>query len=82
MQADELIRARIAEKMMGATSRTTAWRRQREDPDWPARRQVGPSSYAYLASEVQHYIESRPVKDVRRNEPAHDDENGPLEAAA
>jgi prophage regulatory protein len=39
-------------------SRTVAWRKERSG-DFPKRRQLGPKSVGWLASEVQAWIQSR-----------------------
>lgn len=41
-------------------SRTTIWRLERSDPDFPARRRIGAGAVGWLESEVDRWIESRP----------------------
>ena len=63
-QIDALIPRTQGRKAMGL-SRTTEWRRERDDPTFPKRVQIGPGSWAYRVSDVQRWIETRPT--VRRS---------------
>jgi len=57
---DKLIRRSDAFRAMGL-SRTTAWRRERSDPTFPPRIQIGPNSYRYRVSDVQRWMQSLPI---------------------
>jgi len=60
---DALIKCSRAHRRMGMSD-TTAWRRERDDPTFPKAVQIGPKSFAYRASDVRRWINTRPVKSV------------------
>jgi predicted DNA-binding transcriptional regulator AlpA len=70
MEIDPLIPRRKALRLMGI-SPSTGDRREKQDPDFPERVQIGPNRWAHRSSDVQRWIETRPV--LRR---------GPDEAAS
>ena len=59
---DELIKRTKAHRAMGMSS-TTAWRRARDDPDFPKAIQTGPQSFCYRASDIQRWIDTKPVRE-------------------
>jgi len=58
---DELLRRTKAFQVMGI-SRTTAWRRERDDPTFPVAIQCGPCSFRYRVADIQKWIDSRPLR--------------------
>lgn len=55
----ELIPRRKALRIMGM-SVSTGDRRERSDPDFPPRIEIGPSRWAYRKADCLRWIESRP----------------------
>jgi predicted DNA-binding transcriptional regulator AlpA len=66
MQDDlELIKRQKAHRQADI-SRTTAWRRERDDPTFPRAIQTGPNSWAYIVREWEEWINTRPRRNVAR----------------
>ncbi len=61
LELDRLIKRSVGRKHMGVSS-TTAWRRERDDPDFPKPIQTGPGSFCYRLADVRRWIETRPTK--------------------
>ena len=57
---DALIPRRRALRLMGMSPRTGD-NREKRDPSFPVRVAIGPSRFAYRASDVQRWIDSRPT---------------------
>ena len=59
-EIDRLIPCSAGRKAMGL-SRTSAWRRERSDPTFPQRIQIGHNSYRYRLGDVRRWIAGLPV---------------------
>ncbi len=55
---EALIKRPRALRLM-ALSRTTAWRREQDDPTFPKAVRIGPHSFAYRVRDVHRWIETR-----------------------
>jgi len=62
---EQLIKRSKGFKVMGM-SRTTAWRRERDDPDFPKAVQTGPGSFCYRVADIQRWIDTRPIREVAK----------------
>jgi hypothetical protein len=61
MESDQLLPWRYACRTYLHTSATTAWRRERSDPEFRALKvQIGPGRFGARLSAIQAYIASRP----------------------
>src|SRR5438128_1761440 len=56
---DQLIPRRKGLVLLGI-SPTTAWRRERDDPEFPPKVRVGHLRYAFRLSDLEKYIATRP----------------------
>jgi predicted DNA-binding transcriptional regulator AlpA len=61
---DQLIQRRKGLAILGM-SPTTGWRRERDDPDFPPKLEIGPHRYGYRLSDLQRYIATRPHAKAR-----------------
>jgi predicted DNA-binding transcriptional regulator AlpA len=66
---DALIKRSRAFQRMGM-SRTTGWRRERDDPTFPKAIRTGPNSWVFRVADVQRWIETRPVRQTTPKEAA------------
>jgi predicted DNA-binding transcriptional regulator AlpA len=66
LDIDRIIRRPKGLAMLGM-SLTTGWRRERDDPEFPPKLQLGPHRYGYRLSDLQRYIATRPHAKTRAN---------------
>ncbi len=55
---ERIIRKSEFRRRLGDISASSLWRYERDIPNFPKRRQLGPNTVGYFESEVQAYIES------------------------
>lgn len=67
---DQIIRQSKVREMTGL-SRSSIYRLEKSDTDFPKRRQISPGSVGWLLSEVLAWIESRPLSAISGGQP-HD----------
>ena len=60
MEIDPLIPRRRALRLMGL-SPSTGDRREKSDPTFPVRVGIGPNRWAFRASDIKRWVESRPT---------------------
>ena len=69
MRDDDVIIKRSRAHRDAGMSRTTAWRRERDDPSFPRAVQIGPNRFGYWRSEWWEWLASRPRRNVSANAP-------------
>lgn len=57
---DRMVRTREFEQLSGY-ERTTLWRKERQDPNFPKRYKIGKRATAYKMSEIQAWLEGLPL---------------------
>ncbi len=56
--SERIIRKSEFRRRLGGISASSLWRYERNIPNFPKRRKLGPNTVGYFESEVQAYIES------------------------
>lgn len=60
MKQDRILRPNQVCERLGCT-RTTLWRRERDDPNMPKKVRLGPNSVGFRESEIDAYISELPL---------------------
>lgn len=60
-QVDAIIPRRRAWREFLGCSITTGYRHENNNPEWPKVIKIGPGRYGYRLSDIQRYIDTRPL---------------------